>query len=296
MGEDDFGCAILLVDVVGSMRLYQQKGDNVASRQITGRIGLLRKLIGVAGGEFINSRGDEVLATFADPQSALKLVIDILKPGATTALEFHVGLHFGTIVRARGEIFGDAVNLTARFMATANPGEAIISQEFVDKLQPTARVLLHYLDEMTFKGKSQPQKVYTLATDDHSLQTEIAQGEDVRVATGNRYKRALHVTLIHDGKSTILDETKSVSVGRSLDCDIVIDKQWVSRLHATIMLTDGRVRLIERSSSGTFISMQGAQEVFTRREDVLLLGSGEISPGLKLTSPDAQVIHFTIEY
>ncbi|MFN0193386.1 MAG: FHA domain-containing protein [Aestuariivirga sp.] len=296
MDEGDCGCAILLVDVVGSMRLYQQKGDNVASSQITGQIDRLRKLIGAAGGGFIKSRGDDVLATFADAQSALNLVIDILNSGAAAATEFHVGLHFGTIVRAEGDIFGDAVNLTARFMATANPGEAIISQEFVDRLPPTARGLVHYLDEMTFKGKSQPQKVYTLATADHSLQTEIAQGEDIHLATGNRYKRALHVTLIHQGKTTTLDETSSVSVGRSPDCDIIIDKQWVSRLHATITLLDGRVHLIERSSSGTFISMQGAQEVFTRREDVLLFGSGEVSPGLKLTSPNAQVIRFTIEY
>jgi adenylate cyclase len=253
-------------------------------------------LIGDAGGEFIHSRGDDVLATFADPQSAINLVIGILKTDTAAATEFHVGLHFGTIVRANGDIFGDAVNLTARFMATANPGEAIISQEFVDRLPPTARVLVHYLDEMTFKGKSQPQRVYTLATAEHWLQTEIAQGEDIRLPTGNRYKRALHVTLSLQGKTTILDGTSSVSLGRSPDCDIVIDKQWVSRLHATIALSDGRVHLIERSSSGTFISMQGAQEVFTRRENVLLFGSGEISPGLKLSSPNAQVIRFAIEY
>jgi adenylate cyclase len=296
MGKSDIGCAIVLVDVVGSMLLYQRNGDDAASREITDRIDQLRLLIGTAGGEFIHSRGDDVLATFADPLSALNLVIEILRPNLANAMQFHVGIHFGPIVRARDDIFGDAVNLTARFMAIANPGEAIISEEFVDRLPLFARSSLHYLDEMRFKGKLQPQKIFTLATADQSLQTEIAPGRNVHVPTGDRYRRAVNVTLLHGGKATALGEAMSASIGRSPDCEIIIDRQWVSRLHATIMLADGRVHLVERSTSGTFISTQGAQEVFTRREDVLLLGSGNISPGLKRTSPDAQVIRFAIEY
>ena len=287
------GCAILLVDTVESMLLYQQNGDAAASRQIAELLGQFRQLVVAAGGEFIHSRGDDVLATFDDPVSALHVVMEILKPGRSTEVQFRAGLHFGPFVRTWDDIFGDAINLTARFATTANPGEAIISKDFVDQLPPPSRSWLRYLDELTFKGKPQPQKVFTLATID---QTEIFQGGKAPVPDGDRYMRAARIRLVYDGKATVVGETEGVSLGRLPHCDIIIDRQWVSRHHATIRLIDGRARLSERSSSGTFISMQQAPEIFARREDVVLVGSGKISPGLRLASPDAQIIHFTISY
>ena len=287
------GCTILLVDTVESMLLYQKNGDAAASRQIADQLGQLRQLISTAGGKFIHSRGDDVLATFDDPEAALRVVLEILKPGRTAELQFRAGLHFGPFVRTSDDVFGDAINLTARFAATANPGEAIISKDFVDQLPPPSRSWLRYLDELTFKGKPQPQKVFTLATID---QTEIFQGGKAPVPDGDRYMRAARIRLVYDGKATVVGETEGVSLGRLPHCDIIIDRQWVSRHHATIRLIDGRARLSERSSSGTFISMQQAPEIFARREDVVLVGSGKISPGLRLASPDAQIIHFTISY
>ncbi len=293
MGENGRDCTILLVDIVSSMLLYQRSGDDAAARQISERIGWLKQLIDTAGGSFVHSRGDDVLATFDDPVSALHVIMEILRPSVAIQMKFRVGIHYGPVIRAGDDVFGDAVNLTARFAATANPGEAIIGQDFVNRLPPPSRTWLRYLDEMTFKGKPEPQRVFTLAAPD---QTEILQDTTVRAFAGDRYKRAVQVSLVHGDRTITIGEAESASLGRSPGCDIVIDRKWVSRLHATIKLVDGRVRLAEQSTSGTFISMQHAQEVFTRREDVLLVGSGNISPGLKLTSPEAQVIHFAISY
>ena len=293
VSETDPGCAILLVDTAGSMLLYQRNGDDAASRQIAGLLGEFRQWIVAAGGQFIHSRGDDVLATFDDAEAALRVVLEILKPGRTSDLQFRVGLHFGPFVRTSDDIFGDAINLTARFAATANPGEAIISKDFVDRLPPASHSWLRYLDELTFKGKSQPQKVFTLATID---QTEIFHAGKAPVPGGNRYMRAVQIRLDYDGKSIVVGEAEGVSLGRLPHCNIIIDRQWVSRHHATIRLVDGRARLSERSSSGTYISMQQATEIFTRREDIVLVGSGKISPGLRLASPGAQIIHFTISY
>ncbi|WP_210235672.1 MULTISPECIES: hypothetical protein, partial [unclassified Mesorhizobium] len=54
----------------------------------------------------------------------------------------------------------------------------------------------------------------------------------------------------------------------------------------------GKARLVERSSSGTFVSMgPGQEEVFVRREDILLFGSGVISPGRRSSLGDAQILH-----
>jgi adenylate cyclase len=38
----------------------------------------------------------------------------------------------------------------------------------------------------------------------------------------------------------------------------------------------------------------GQEEVFVRREDILLFGSGVISPGRRSSLGDAQIVHYEI--
>lgn len=275
------------------MLLYQKHGDSSALRQISLRIDGIKVLIEAAGGEFVHSRGDDVLATFPDTMSALNVIIEVLRPQPVPMIQLRVGAHFGGVIRDRNDIFGDAVNLTARFAAKANPGEAIISQEFVDRLSSVGQCLVRYFDELSFRGKSNPQRIYTLASADLTLQTEIVPA---RLPPGRRSERATQVELYHGDMKTVIGVDQSISFGRSADCGIVIDRKWVSRHHGTITLADGRVSLVERSSSGTFISMQNGPQVFTRRESVLLIGSGKLSPGLSIPSPEAELIHFHIIY
>ncbi|WP_189342740.1 MULTISPECIES: FHA domain-containing protein [unclassified Mesorhizobium] len=86
-----------------------------------------------------------------------------------------------------------------------------------------------------------------------------------------------------------------MTIGRSPECDIVVQRPWVSRHHATFTISNGKARLVERSSSGTFVSMgPGQEEVFVRREDILLFGSGVISPGRRSSLRDAQVLHYEV--
>ncbi len=68
----------------------------------------------------------------------------------------------------------------------------------------------------------------------------------------------------------------------------------VSRRHATFTISNGRARLVERSSSGTFVSMGPGPEVFVRREDILLFGSGVYLAWTEVVIGDAQVLHYEI--
>ncbi|HET6619334.1 MAG TPA: adenylate/guanylate cyclase domain-containing protein [Dongiaceae bacterium] len=283
--------AVLLADVVGSTPLYESLGDAAAMSRIGDWRESVRALIRCNGGEFISSKGDDVLSIFDEPVAAFAAASQMRTPGSL-AISFHAGLHYGHVIRVGGDIYGDAVNLTARLAAIANPGEVLISQNLVDLLPPSDRHLLAFLDKMTFKGKSEPCNIYTFLDDDRTLNTEISLGKPDR--RGSESAGAICVTLRYNDLAKSCRNNESLVIGRSPDCDLVIDRQWVSRHHAAVIIANGRVRLSERSSSGTFISMQPGQEVLVRREDVLLLGSGTISPGMRGASSDAQVIRFDI--
>ena len=70
--------AILLADVTGSTPLYEAIGDAAAARQIVACRDGLQSIITRRGGTFIQSRGDDVLCTFAEPSSALRAAREML--------------------------------------------------------------------------------------------------------------------------------------------------------------------------------------------------------------------------
>ncbi|MBP0583409.1 FHA domain-containing protein [Labrys sp. LIt4] len=293
MDQERVLAAVLLVDVVGSTPLYESIGDVGALQQISECLDEVRGITGRYGGDFIHSKGDDVLSLFTRPEAALKAVRQISSQLRGGLLKARIGLHFGTVIRMRGDIFGDVVNVTARLSTTANPGEVLVSQSFFEALSSDSRSALRLLDSMAFKGKQEPFDVYTLQDDDGIPNTQLGRQSTVfdRVAGSTR-----HVNLVirYGDQLRSCRNNELVTIGRSPECNIVVPRPWVSRHHATFTISNGRARLIERSSSGTFVSTRPDHEVFVRREDVLLFGSGLISPGLQSSLGEAQILYYEI--
>jgi adenylate cyclase len=288
--------ALLLADITGSTPLYEEIGDAAALNQIADCLSRLRSIVAGEGGAFIRSKGDDVLCSFADPSSALKAARQMVSKQPSGPLAVHAGLHFGPIIRAHGDAFGDAVNLTARLAALAKPGEALISQKLVEQLPKKETRFLRLLDSITFKGKSAQIEVYSLLEDDAAPRTEIAARRDPGQtrARPQRTVPDVTVTLHYAGRAQHCGERASLSIGRAPDCDVVIGHAWVSRTHATVSVRRGKVQLDDLSSSGTYVSVGDGYEFFMRRETVLLTGSGVISPALRPADARAEVIRYEV--
>ena len=158
--------AILLADVTGSTPLYEAIGDAAAARQIVACRDGLESIITRRGGTFIQSRGDDVLCTFAEPSSALRAAREMLAQSSPGQLAIHGGMHVGPVVHAHGDIFGDAVNLTAKLAALARPAEILTSKGFVDRVPPAERLSLRVLDNRILKGKGTPTEIYSLVPEE----------------------------------------------------------------------------------------------------------------------------------
>jgi len=253
----------------------------------------MREIVAWHGGDFIYSKGDDVLSLFERPEAALTAVCQISSQLAKWPLSARIGLHFGAVIRARGALFGDVVNVTARLSSTANPGEVLISQSFFEALSAGSRSALRLLDKMAFKGRQDLFDVYTLGSDD-GLGTHIAS-RGTFVDRRSAPPRQINLVIRYGDQLRSCRNNEFVTIGRSPECNIVVQRPWVSRHHATLTISNGKARLIERSSSGTFVSMgPDHDEVFVRREDILLFGSGVISPGQRSSLGDAQILHYEI--
>ena len=84
-------------------------------------------------------------------------------------------------------------------------------------------------------------------------------------------------------------------MGRGKDCELVVKGDLISRYHSRIEHRRGKYIITDQSTNGTFIRSSEGQDVFLRREEFTLFGSGYISLGKKVDLEDPNVIHFVCE-
>ena len=296
MARDELDAAVLMADITGSTSLYEAAGDAAALQQIADCLARLRCTVQQAGGTVIRSKGDDVLCFFEDPSSALQATRQALAPHSSGSLALHAGLHYGRIIRSEGDIFGDAVNLTARLAALAKPSEALISESLVAQIPEAEAASLRFLDRITLKGRSAPTAVYSLLEDDtapHTLVTILRDAENA-APDSVRETPEVSVTLRYAGQSRSCREGGSLSIGRAGDCDLVIGQPWVSRRHVTVTVRRGKVELDDQSASGTHVSTRDGDAFFLRRETALLVGSGVISLAVAPSHANAEVVHYEV--
>ncbi len=296
MPEKDLEVAILMADISGSSALYEMVGNAEALRLVGICLDNLRAIVERKGGTFIRSKGDDVLAIFADTAAALTAARTMLSQQLTgPSLAIHVGASFGPVIRARDDVFGDGVNTAARLAAMAKPGELLVDDDFIERLAESERYPLRPLDTITFKGKDAPTKVYALREEPTSLRTVIAGSTtptDARAVAASQ--PVVTLTLRYRDQTIVCPARKALSIGRAAGNDIVIEQPWISREHATVRVRRGKVELSDRSSTGTYVSAHAGYEILLKRETVLLADSGIICPGVPPATAEAEVIDYEV--
>jgi pSer/pThr/pTyr-binding forkhead associated (FHA) protein len=91
------------------------------------------------------------------------------------------------------------------------------------------------------------------------------------------------------------DDRPTVTMGRQRHNDIEIVDTRVSRAHARIELRDGRFILIDHSTNGTYVKLNGrADSLDLKRSELPLEGAGTINLGRKLIERPSRTIYFDI--
>jgi hypothetical protein len=87
------------------------------------------------------------------------------------------------------------------------------------------------------------------------------------------------------------------TIGRSNDCDIVVEDRLSSRKHARFVYRKGKFVLIDHSTNGTFVKMNGQTEIcLVEQEQLPLTGSGIIGLGATTSRCAENVIRFSCDY
>ncbi|AGL27681.1 hypothetical protein J113_15340 [Mycobacterium tuberculosis CAS/NITR204] len=113
------------------------------------------------GGRLVKFIGDAVMWVSSSPERLVRAAVDLVDhPGARAAeLQVRAGLAYGTVLALNGDYFGNPVNLAARLVAAAAPGQILAAAQLRDML-PDWPALAH--GPLTLKGFDAPVMAFEL--------------------------------------------------------------------------------------------------------------------------------------
>ncbi len=164
---------ILFTDMESSTALTQQLGDAGAQEVRRAHNEIVRAALNANSGTEIKHTGDGIMASFATASAGLDCAIAIQRGVAAhkdeqpdSPLGVYVGLNAGEPIAeddpdGRVDLFGTSVDLAARLVDHAQPGQ-IIASDVVRQLAAGKQFLFADLGETELRGFEDPVKLWEL--------------------------------------------------------------------------------------------------------------------------------------
>jgi len=290
---------ILFADISKSSNIYELLGDQ-AAQEIVGQI--LKRLSDVTvkfDGKVIKTVGDAIISTFPSTGNAIEAAKSMqmaMKDGffcdgrAVPPVNIHIGIHFGPVVIDNEDIFGDAVNVTARVVDYANPQQIVTTRAAIENLPDDASHFTKYITRITAKNISGEIELFEIIYEDQNTTMVIDCRKLSKAMCSSLY-------LMSGGQVIVVDTQKPlISVGREDFNDVIIQYSWISRIHAYIESRSGVFMLKDKSTNGTFIYPQDADPVYVHKGEHPLAGKGVIVFGREKENKMDSGLTDTIEY
>jgi class 3 adenylate cyclase len=120
-------CAVLFTDLVRSTEQAATVGDKRWKATLDRHDAVITREVTRNGGVLVKSTGDGALATFSSADRALLAAQAIRDRLADENLSVRIGVHVGDVERRGTDVAGIGVHVAARVMATAEPGEVVVT-------------------------------------------------------------------------------------------------------------------------------------------------------------------------
>lgn len=290
-----YNTTVVFADVSGSSKLYKQVGDEEANRRISDVVTRLMNCTREHQGVVIKTIGDEVMCHFMNADNACDAAIAFQHIGEQT-LPIRVGMAFGNVIERDNDIFGQAVNDAAAVAKIARGKQIICSQEFKAELSQANAEKLSIFDQVKLKGSEADTKLYRI---EWEAMDSTQGGSDHTVIMTNISAIQNQLVLSFQGfdgenNSLTLNATNvPLHIGRDeSSCQLALPTALASRDHCHIDYQYGKFVLVDHSTNGTYVKNAEGQQVYLRREELPLLGSGEIGLGEQVSETNVNTIKF----
>ena len=282
----------LFSDIEGSTRLVERLGERYASLLADTRR-LVRTAIADAGGQLIDSRGDELFVAFQEAKNALAAAIQAQRGLAAhewpegARVRVRMGIHAGEPVVGEDGYVGLDVHRAARITESGHGGQILLSEQ-ARRLLPEAEV--KDLGSHRLKDLAEPEHIYQLVAD--GLATEFPPLRFARDArNGMRVALSDDTVLLREGVARLLGDAGFEIVAQSGTADDLLR-------HVAMHKPDVAIVDIRMPPTHTDEGLRAAQEIRTRFPDVgVLVLSQYVEPGyaLELLSESAEGVGYLLK-
>ncbi|MDT7766016.1 MAG: hypothetical protein QOC63_5436 [Mycobacterium sp.] len=154
-------CGVGFADLSGFTALTQRLTPTELSDLLVEFGGTVSDLVHTDGGRVVKFIGDEVMWVTSSPELLVKVAVDLVEhPQAREAgLQVRAGLGFGEVLAIGGDYWGNPVNLAARLVAAAEPGQILATSDVCDQLRGRPAV---EQEPLILKGFESPVTAYDL--------------------------------------------------------------------------------------------------------------------------------------
>lgn len=271
----------MFADLTGSTALYERLGDKAAFALVKRCLADMVQSVEQASGRVVKITGDGIMAVFWDADSCAEATIGIHQASrnqsqmAAAGVGIRLGFCFGPVIESGSDVFGDTVNMAARLCELGSPGIALMTRETAARLNETWGHLLRQRAPLTVKGISRPVETVQLLCDAGGSVTSIGDVESFIDVTSFGELR-----LYHNGRDISRSgDTFRLTMGRDPRSDLVVASTRASRAHCEIGRQGGKFVLVDRSSNGTYVTIDNEAEFKLYHEETVLQGHGYISFG-----------------
>ncbi len=299
MAKENVNVGVMFADVTGSTKLYEDLGDENANRIIGKVLDVMAKITEGYQGYVIKTIGDEIMCRFASANDTVRAAIECQEEitagiqGEDIQISIKVGLHFGpAILMEDGDVFGDAVNVSARMAGIAKGSQIITTQETISMLDANLQDMSRQFDRTNVKGKDEEIVVHQVVWETSDDVTRI------EISTQEVEEEVKYLCLNFQGNEIRIasDDHRTFVIGRGVQSDLLCKTRLASRTHATLEFRRGKFLLTDQSSNGTFVKTADGETVFLRRQELMLWGSGDIALGEDVAKEEPNdLIHYTCE-
>jgi len=154
-------CGVGFADLSGFTALTQRLTPTELSDLLVEFGGAVSDLVHADGGRVVKFIGDEVMWVTSTPDLLARVALDLVEypPAREAGLQVRAGLGYGSVLALGGDYWGTPVNLAARLVAAAAPGQILASADVRDELPDWPAIPL---EPLTLKGFDAPVVAYDL--------------------------------------------------------------------------------------------------------------------------------------
>ena len=160
--------AVLFVDVAESVRLVEEGEEDAISRWLKIIDIIETTVVPATAGHIVKRLGDGMLIDFADVRSAVAASFAIQRASARDNAEassdrqmlLRMGIEVGDVIVEQTDLYGRGVNVAARLMSLARPGEIVVSAKAREQLTPVLDAEVVDLGECFLRHVKEPIRAF----------------------------------------------------------------------------------------------------------------------------------------